>query len=548
MQRLRHQCSPRAACLLLAAGMAFGCRDAMAQTALVFPDPLTPQLVSDPNNPPRFEQADRPAQRQTRFQPAIVPPASGAGTTGFDSTNARKKTSAKPKSVAVAARVPMLSAPATKSAPPPPPSPYQTPQIPPDEAGTALAAATPGSPPVEELGPIRRPPKKRKAHTEPKDPYAALGVRAGTFDLFPAIELSGGYDTNPGQSQNNKKSAWLYTVAPELKAQSNWSRHELKADLRGSYTGYSPDQIPTLSRPNVNGRIDGRIDVTRQTRVDLGSRLLVSTDNPGSPNLQAGLATLPINTTFGGYAGLGHRFNRFELSIKGDAERTVYQNSKLTDGSIASNEDRNYDQYSGTLRGGYELLPGVIPFAEVTADTRVHDLRTDFSGFQRDSNGLTGKIGSTFKLSELLTGEMALGYTKRSYEDPRLENLTGLTGDASLIWTASALTTVKLAGSSTVGESTQTGVSGVLYRDIGVQVDHAFRRWLIGSVKAGFGDDDYVGDTREDKRYSVGAGLTYKFSRDLQLKGEFRQNWLRSNVAGNNYAESMFLLGLRVQR
>ena len=90
-------------------------------------------------------------------------------------------------------------------------------------------------PPVE-LGPIRQP-KKRKAHTEPDDPYAPLGVEAGAFTLYPAIELIGGHDTNPGRSADGN-GAWLYTVAPELQAQSNWSRHELKADLRGSYTGY----------------------------------------------------------------------------------------------------------------------------------------------------------------------------------------------------------------------------------------------------------------------------------------------------------------------
>ena len=87
--------------------------------------------------------------------------------------------------------------------------------------------------------------------------------------------------------------------------QSNWSRHELKADLRGSYTGYSPDETPTLSRPYFNGKVDGRIDVTRDTHIDLGSRVLVSTDNPGSPNLQAGLAKLPVFATFGGSAGIG---------------------------------------------------------------------------------------------------------------------------------------------------------------------------------------------------------------------------------------------------
>ena len=239
--------------------------------------------------------------------------------------------------------------------------------------------------------------------------------------------------------------------------------------------------------------MDGRIDVTHDTRIDLGTRVLVSTDNPGSPNLQAGLAKLPVFTTFGGTAGIGQRFNRFDLSVKGDVERTVYQNSSLTDGTTASNDDRQYNQYSGTLRGGYELTPGVTPFVSLGADTRVHDLDTDFSGYQRDSNGLTGSVGTTFELPGLLTGEIALGYTQRTYEDPRFEPFTGLIGDASLIWTANALTTVKLTAASTVGESTVPGVSGVFYRDVGVQVDHALRRWLIGTLKLGFGVDTYSG-------------------------------------------------------
>jgi len=344
------------------------------------------------------------------------------------------------------------------------------------------------------------------------------------------------------------KGASLYTVAPELTGQSNWSRHDLKFDLRGSYTGYSPDATPSLSRPYFNGKVDGRIDVTKDTRIDLATRLLVSTDAPNSPNLQAGLSKLPIFTTVGGTAGVGERFNRFDLSIKGDVERTNYQKSSLTDGSTVSNDDRNYNQYGGTLRAGYELLPGVTPFVEAGADTRVHDLNSDFFGYQRDSKGVTGKVGTTFDLSRSFTGEVALGYTRRTYEDARLQPVQGLIGNASLIWTATALTTVKLTGTSVVGESTIPGDAGVLYRDVGLEVDHAFRRWLIGSVKVGFGLDEYVGFSREDKRFSAGVGLTYKFNREAQLKGEIRQDWLRSNVTGNDYAATVFLLGLRFQQ
>ena len=545
---------PRGACVLLAAFLALCSAQASAQTQPPpYPDPLAPRLQTDPRNPPRFQRFSRPAQAQLGPPTNFVPPASGAGTTGFDSSNSRKKVRGKAKAKTTpnltpnAANAPNAMSPADAQAiapglpAPATVSPYQKPLA----AGAAYAQA-PGTPPVE-LGPIRQPPKKRKAHTEPDDPYAPLGVRAGAFTLFPAIELIGGYDTNPGRVPGGQ-GASLYTVAPELQVQSNWSRHELKADLRGSYTGYSPDETPTLSRPNFNGKLDGRVDVTHDTRVDLGSRVLVSTDNPGSPNLQAGLAKLPIFTTFGGSAGLGQKFNRLDLSLKGDLERTVYQDSTLTDGTTASNKDRQYNQYSGILRGSYEMTPGVKPFVEADVDTRVHDLAADIYGYERDSKGITGTVGSTFELTHLLTGEIGIGYTQRTYEDPRLEKITGLVGDASLIWTANALTTVKLSGKSSVGESTIPGVSGVLYRDVGLQVDHSFRRWLIGSLKLGFGVDDYVGMDREDKRYSAGLGLTYKLSRTLQIKGEFRQDWLRSNVTGNDYEASVFLLGVRVQR
>ena len=53
---------------------------------------------------------------------------------------------------------------------------------------------------------------------------------------------------------------------------------------------------------------------------------------------------------------------------------------------------------------------------------------------------------------------------------------------------------------------------------------------------------------REDKRYSAGLGLTYKLNRTTQIKGEFRQDWLRSNVSGNDYTASIFMLGLRFQQ
>ncbi|MGN6463415.1 MAG: outer membrane beta-barrel protein, partial [Pseudolabrys sp.] len=359
-------------CGMGAAAVAVACvglvATATAQTAVPSTDPLTPRSAL--RNAPAFKPTGQaPLGPSTR---GFTPIPSGAGRTGFDSTNARKKNAAtRPakKSVARPATSPAAEARASDAAIAAPaaaesaPSQYQKP-IPP-LAEQAMAARVPVTPVGVQPAPIT----KRKKLAAEGDPYEPLGLRLGTFDVFPAVEAYGGYDSNPGARSSGSGSA-LVTVAPELRAQSNWVRHELKADLRGSYTWYRDDLTPSVSRPQATGSVDGRIDVTRDTRIDLGGRLLVGTDYPNSPNVQAGLSRLPVFTTFGGVAGIAHRFNRLEVGVKGTVDRTVWQSSSLVDGTTADNNDRNLNQYGSTLRAGYELRPGVTPYVEAGSDTR----------------------------------------------------------------------------------------------------------------------------------------------------------------------------------
>ena len=119
--------------------------------------------------------------------------------------------------------------------------------------------------------------------------------------------------------------------------------------------------------------------------------------------------------------------------------------------------------------------------------------------------------------------------------------------DASLVFTATALTTFTATAKSTANEVVVPGVSGNLARDFTLQVDHSFRRWLLGTAKLGFGIDDYVGFSRTDQRWYASAALIYKLSRNVQLKGEVRRDWLNSSVPNVDYTATQFLLGVRLQ-
>jgi hypothetical protein len=445
----------------LAAALGLGAGEASAQVA-ADPDAalLRPVLDGDPRKPPRFRRGQN-AQPQAdtssigEVKNFSYQPAAGAGATGFDSTGARRKSKGKSKSQRTTPVVPTPLLSAAKPAPPKSPTPAksnasapadQAAATPADQAAAAalapqLANARPprkqgGPPTIQPVDgtalaalPVIQTPRRRTPPLDEK-PFDPLGVQIGSFVLRPALEVTRGYDTNAPRA-TPRESSWYWLVAPELQLNSNWARHELTANLRGSYTSY--DSIHSLDRPAVDAKVNGRVDVTSLTRIDLEGRFILGTDQPGSPNIQADLAHLPIYTTLGGTAGIGQRFNRFEVVAKGGVDRTRYQNSQFEDGSTESNDDRDYIQYTTLLRTSYDLLPGVKPFVEIGADARRHDVLPDRFGFYRNSDGLTGKVGSTLELSRKFTGEFAVGYLTRRYQDPTLAPVAGVTIDGALL-------------------------------------------------------------------------------------------------------------------
>jgi len=518
----------------------------------------------------------------------------GAGNTGFDSTNTPRRkrrappagsaptinqTFAPPAMPAAAGVAPPL----TIAAPPPeiypkqaagrvgatlPPLPLETPlSNPPAEVHPLSAALRAGAelpiPPPENfdytastppptLPPINTFPlgvlPQRQLPIAAGDPWAPLGIRAGSFLLLPSLDLSAGYNTSPERSFGTPPSSF-FVAAPELQVASDWERHSLTADIIGSYTWYGAnDLVPSLNAPYLNSKIDGRIDVSRDTQILLENRVIISTDNPGSPNLQAQLAQLPPNQDVGETLGLVQQFNRLTVTLKGTFDRATYDESVLTNGTTATNDDRNFDQYGGILRVGYEADPGFKPFVEVEADERIHDEQYDRNGLERDSVGASVKVGSAVNVFGSLTGEMAIGYLERDYQDPTLPNVSGVIGDGSLIWQATPLTTAKLTATSQVYETVVDGASGEFSRDIALQVDHAFLSWLIGTWKAGFGNDNYVGSGLTDNRYFTSIGLTYKFNREWQIRTELREDWQTASQPGFSFTGTSVLVGLRMQR
>lgn len=504
----------------------------------------------DPNDDPR-KKSDAPAPSRVGQVPTYgLPAANGASSSGYDSLNRKRQQpklypgQPKPKKPAGPGSPVPLATPtlsplgAPRIAPPPSQTANKTP-VPPAMAGTV-----PGQP-------------QRRRLKADDDAFGAVGDYAGSFLIKGGLELSTGYDTNPARLSKPVGSP-VYVVAPDLLVQSDWERHALVADLRGSFSGYTTNMPATIDgfaspspvdidRPDFTGHVDGRIDVDRDLKLTSQLRLRLATDNPGSPNVQAGLQKYPVYATYGGTFGFDQTFNRFQVAAGATVDRTAYTDSKLTDGSTFSNDDRDFNQYGGVGRFSYELKPGLKPFVEIEGDNRVHDQAADRNGYLRDSNGGYAKVGSSFEFSRILTGEISVGYSARNYVDPRLSQLSGFLTTGSLIWNASGLTTVKFNTDTQIAETTIPGSSGVLVHTYAAEVDHDFRRWLTAIGKFTYGTYDYQGQNRKDKTYSLEGNLIYKLNRNIWIKGTLRHDILDSNQPGSSSQGTVVMLGVRLQ-
>lgn len=402
----------------------------------------------------------------------------------------------------------------------------------------------------------------RKARPPEASPYEPVGIDVGSLRLKPYVEGAFGYDTNPGRVENPSKGSSLGRVDVGVAVDSLWSVHSLKGELRAGYADYL--QVKNVNRPDAAGKLDGRIDITRDSSFDYGGAVNVSTIRSGSPEIQPGSSNItstnqPVSWNASGYAGATHRFNRLELSLRGSIERAQTGDATFSDGSIQQLHLNDYTTVGVRPRVSYEVSPLFKPFVEATIDQRTYDSAADVNGFQRNSHGYALRAGASFEIDGKLKGEASGGYVEREYKDPRLVRLRGPTFDAALIYTATPLTTVTLRGSTTTNETTVPNASGAITRKAQLEISHDLLRNVKITGQASYQVTSYQGENisstftgsstgLNERTINAGVKAEYSLTRTVVVKASYAFERLKTTVPGADYTANIFLLGLRLQR
>jgi hypothetical protein len=402
-------------------------------------------------------------------------------------------------------------------------------------------------PPGPTIAALPAPPALRKIPVEEK-PYDPLGLRIGDLDLKPYLEEDGGWASNPALIAGPPKGSAFETTEVGAALQSDWSRSDVHGELKAGYTDYFEE--PILSAPYGSGTLDGRYDISKELSFDGEGRFNVAEESQSSLGLGSSSAGSinPLTTvaTYGATLGGIQKFGDLSLGLHGTYDRTAYQGVVLPGAGNLALDDNN--DWGLLARASYRLSEAISPFLELGVDRRIYDSGTDASGYEQDSNGGTARVGATLAFSKMLSGDASVGYGAREYQDPRLPNASAPLFNASLVWSATPLTTVTLKAQSAIADAILGGASADVTHNYTIELSHALTRQFTLGASAGYATDRYIGASLTDSTTTLALKAEYHLSRDLVIKASASRQEYVANTPNSNYVNDVFLLGVRVQR
>jgi hypothetical protein len=384
----------------------------------------------------------------------------------------------------------------------------------------------------------------------PRPELDPLGVRAGSFLISPRLGLQELYNDNIFATDRDTTDDFITLVSPRVDVVSDWTKHAFDLYAKAAIGRHADQTGEDFEDFSVG--TNGRLDITQRANLRAGVSYDRLHEGRGSPDDVLRRGDLPPvePTIFDvGSVFLTYQQTRgpFLLESGGVVDRLAYDNVRTEDGGIITNDDRDRSIIAGSLKMGYEFIPGYTAFARGAVDYRLYDNLDAFNRVDRSSNGYLIEVGTDLDVTAVLFGNVAIGYRSQDYDDPSFPTIGDVAGRASLTWNPTGLTTVSASITREIIETTVSG-SAAIFETVGrVALDHELLRNLLLQAAVSVSDDDYQDIDRSDTYVRAGFGANYLMNRYIRLDLSYEYLSLGTNAQEEEFTTNTLFLGALVR-
>jgi hypothetical protein len=383
------------------------------------------------------------------------------------------------------------------------------------------------------------------------DPFVPIGMRFGSFLLFTEAEIGTIMTDNVLATETDRHADTAFEVAPEIRLESDWSRHFFSAEFVGDRSWYRDFEVE--DDRIYQATLRGRLDVTRRTHLELEAEKSLT---------QAGRDSVSLTDIAGNQidlheehlmAAADHTFNRLTLKLTGTVSQYDYDDEPATDpGLFGENEVpfldiRDYREDELKLRGTYELSSKTGLFLEGSINERDYKQPISSEGLRRGSSGYVLLSGMTFQVTGKLTGEISAGWGQQQSIEQSFSPIDGFLLNGDIIWQPRPTTKVEFIARSEIAETTLVDSFGAVDRYYELSLQQAFWRYLVVGTYVSYEVADYVDDPLVDQRLIEGLTAEYYFNPYFSVYGRYEHTDFFSTDEGDDFTENEVRLGVRVR-
>lgn len=400
-------------------------------------------------------------------------------------------------------------------------------------AMACIALTVPQAVQAQDLGSNFNRDKNVSVRQRPRPDYEATGQKAGGFTLYPRVTVDLEHNDNIYAQVANKTDDTIWRVKPELAVRSDWSRHALGLFAGGNIIRYSDNGTEDSEEYTLSA--NGRVDIARGSNLT-GSvqtqRLVEPRTSPTAPEASGKPVEYDLTQ---GSVSLAKEFNRLRLTGRLEDKDFNYKDVPNVAGTAIVDQDfRDRNEFYYGAKAEYAVSPDTAVYLTATGNKKDYD--TDIVASNRTSDGYVVGVGANFDVSELVRGDVQVGYMSQSYDNQDFNKIDGFNAIGRLEWFPTQLTTVGLNGSRTIEEATAPGSPGYISNNVGASIDHELMRNVLLSAAYTHGKDNYKGVDRDDKRDNFSATATYLLNRRVGLFLTY--SYLKQDSSGDDAGAS----------
>ncbi len=375
------------------------------------------------------------------------------------------------------------------------------------------------------------------------DPFPQLGTRIGSFLLFTTVEANWDFNSNLFAAPNAEGDSSL-EVRPAARLASNWSRHAVELRASGDLSFH--DKYPSEDDRAYLVEGLGRLDVTSFTNLQGLIAHELAQEGRSAINAQSA-GTRPNIEVTRLRGALNHRFNRLSVQLRGNIIDTSY-GTDILGGVVQSNSDRDYTLYEEAVRPRWEFSPYLFAFTDISINQRDYSTAAFSDGILRSSTGERYRLGLSFgDVSQILRGNVSLGYGHQELDNRELPPVDGLLIDADLAWQVTPLTVLSFTATSEVAETTTTDSPGVLERNYGLEARHSFTRYLVGSAGLSYFTRNFGNVGINEEQLTGAVGTEYYANRWAVLFARYQHVDFQSSQPDSSYTAEIVQAGVRLR-